>query len=230
VNQLELYLMGKQMTVDLLSRLDDDALDTTCLACPAWSIRDVIAHHVHYLGACATGGVPHSMQDALMGDDPARLSATEARDQWTEAGVQRRRELTMRSVLLEWDEIVASMPDHAALAVLDLTMHLADIKETLGDETDRTSPLIEEALAGYYHFALATQRSHVQTSVALHCTDSGTELVTDEGSAVVSGSAYDLLRAVGGRRSRHDADRTLDWGDASETVRDHFSVYGWPRP
>src|SRR4051794_33613957 len=41
MNQLELYRMGKQSAVDLLSTLDDEALDTTCVACPAWSIRDV---------------------------------------------------------------------------------------------------------------------------------------------------------------------------------------------
>lgn len=230
MNQLELYCYGKKMTVDLLATLDDHALATTCVACPAWSIRDVIAHHVHYLGACATGSVPHQMQDALMADDAARRRAAWARDEWTEAGVRQRRALPMASLLLEWDDIVASMPDHAALAVLDLTMHLSDIKETLGDETDRTSPLIDEALAGYYYFALATQLAHVDTSVALRCTDRGTELVTDEHSAVVSGSAYDLLRTVGGRRSRDEADRILDWGDASGAVRERFSVYGWPNP
>jgi hypothetical protein len=183
---------------------------------------------VHYLGACATGTVPHEMQDALMGDDVARPDAGRTRDAWTEAGVEQRRALDLASVLVEWDEVVDAMPDHAALAVLDLTMHLFDIKETLGDEGDRTSPLVEEALAGYYYFALATQLGHVEAAVALTCTDSGTELVTDERSAVVSGSAYDLLRAVGGRRTRDEADVVLDWGDAPETVREHFSVYGWP--
>ena len=53
MNQLELYRHGKQSTVDLLRTLDDDALGSTCAACPDWSIRDVVAHHVHYLGACA---------------------------------------------------------------------------------------------------------------------------------------------------------------------------------
>jgi hypothetical protein len=228
VNQLELYHLGKQMTVDLVSTLDDDALETTCVACPAWSIRDVIAHHVHYLGACATAGVPSAMQDALMADATARTTAASARDKWTAAGVAQRQGLPLQAVLLEWDEIVASMPPHTAMAVLDLTMHLFDIKETLGDRADRSSPLIEEALAGYYYFALATQLSHVEASVALCCTDSGTKLVAVKQSAIVSGTGYDLLRAVGGRRSRLEADRTLDWGQASETVREHFSVYGWP--
>ena len=93
------------------------------------------------------------------------------------------------------------MPDHAALAVLDLTMHLFDIKETLGDDSDRESPLIGEALAGYYYFALSTQLAHTNASVALSCTDTGATLVTERQSAIVAGTAYDLLRAVGGRRS-----------------------------
>jgi uncharacterized protein (TIGR03083 family) len=230
MNQLELYRHGKDMAVDLLRSLDDDALETTCAACPDWSIRDVVAHHVHYLGACATGEVPQVMQDALMGDDEARPQAAEARDAWTQAGVERRRPLPLSSVLEEWDEVVATMPDHAARAVLDLTMHLFDIKETLGDDRDRTSPLVGEALAGYYYFALSTQLEHEGTSVGLVCTDSGATLITDGQTAVVSGTAYDLLRAVGGRRSRLETDSTLDWGDAPETVRAHFSVYGWPTP
>src|SRR5947209_8601600 len=119
MNQLELYRQGKGLAVDLLLTLDDDALETTCVACPDWSIRDVVAHHVHYLAAaCATGGVPHEMQDALMGDDDTRRLAAEARDAWTQAGVEQRRGLPIVSVLEEWDEVVATMPDHAALAVL----------------------------------------------------------------------------------------------------------------
>ena len=230
MNQLELYRQGKRSAVDLLLTLDDDALESTCAACPDWSIRDVVAHHVHYLGACAAGGVPHEMQDALMGDDETRQLAAEARDAWTQAGVERRRGLPISSVLDEWDHVVATMPDHAALAVLDLTMHLFDIKETLGDDSDRESPLIGEALAGYYYFALSTQLAHTNASVALSCTDTGATLVTERQSAIVAGTAYDLLRAVGGRRSRLEADSSLDWGGASETVREHFSVYGWPDP
>ena len=230
MTQLELYRQGKTMAVDLLLTLDDEALETTCTACPDWSIRDVVAHHVHYLGACADGGVPHAMQDALMGDDDTRPLAAEARDAWTQDGVERRRGLAFESVLEEWDEVVATMPDHAALAVLDLTMHLFDIKETLGDDRDRTSPLIGEALAGYYYFALSTQLAHTEAGVGLSCTDTGATFVTEGQTAVVAGTAYDLLRAIGGRRSRLEADRTLDWGGASEAVREHFSVYGWPNP
>ena len=97
MNQLELYRQGKRSAVDLLLTLDDDALESTCAACPDWSIRDVVAHHVHYLGACATGGVPHEMQDALMADDETRQLAAEARDTWTQAGVERRLALPFRA-------------------------------------------------------------------------------------------------------------------------------------
>ena len=160
----------------------------------------------------------------------ARRVAAELRDAWTRPGSSGDGTFAIASVLEEWDEVVATMPDHAALAVLDLTMHLFDIKETLGDDRDRTSPLIGEALAGYYYFALSTQLAHAETGVGLFCADTGVSLVSEGQPAVVSGTAYDLLRAIGGRRSRLEADSTLDWGGASETVREHFSVYGWPSP
>lgn len=45
-----LYEEAKASTVALLASLSGDDLAQTCRACPAWSIQDVVAHHVHATG------------------------------------------------------------------------------------------------------------------------------------------------------------------------------------
>lgn len=228
MSQVERYRQGKDEMADLVRSLDDATLARTCAACPEWTIRDVVAHHVHYLGGVADGSVPKAMQHALTGDATMRPTAAAERDRWTQSGVDERRSRPFSAVLAEWDEVVATMPDHAAYALLDLTMHLADIRETLGDERGRQDPLVEEALAGYFHFSLLPRLAGVDEAVGLHCTDTGAELLPDADAATVAGTAYELLRSVGGRRTRHEADAALDWGETTETVRTNFSVYGWP--
>ena len=134
---LALYRRGKEAAVDLVSPLDDGALQQTCSACPAWSIRDVVAHHVHFLGATVSHAVPPSVFEALVGaDESIRERAGSERDVWTEAGVEARRHWPFVEVLTEWDRVVEMMSEDHASTALDLTMHLGDIGETLGVRTD----------------------------------------------------------------------------------------------
>ena len=191
--------------VALVTSLDDDELARTCEACPAWSLQDVLAHHVHYLGAVVAGQVPDAMYAALGGSDAEeRAAAGTERDDWTQAGVEERRGRSVAELLAEWDEVVASMDERAAHTSLDLTMHLFDVRETLDDPTGQTSALVADALAGYYWFSLVPRLDAAGQSVTLTGTDLDLGLET-AGAPIVAGRAYDLLRCVGGRRTRHEA-------------------------
>lgn len=228
---LALYRLAMQRTEALLATLDDAELDRTCQACPLWSIRDVVAHHVHYLGAVVADDVPREMYLALGGTESRRVEAGRTRDEWTQAGVQTRRGRPLADVLVEWTAIVDTMAPSAAGSVLDLTMHLADIHETLGTGERPDQPLVDDALAGYVHFFLTPRLSNARAlPLRLVCTDTGAELAGDgDGRGTkVRGSSYDLLRVVGGRRTRADADAALDWCDTSPEARDLVSLYGWP--
>ena len=62
--------------------------------------------------------------------------------------------------------------------------------------------------------------------VDLECVETG-ERFGGDGSAVVRGDTYDLVRCLVGRRSRAQADAVLNWGDTTEETREHFAIYGW---
>jgi uncharacterized protein (TIGR03083 family) len=229
MTDLALYQQAMDTAVQLITRLSPEDLDRTCLACPAWSLRDVVSHHVHVVREFLNGNFPSSAITALVAeDDDVRQQAGDERDEWTQAGVEARRATTMNGVLDEWREIAARMNDESAGTILDLTMHLYDMRETLGDTTERTSPLIDDALARYYHWFLIPRLASGTVTVNLRADDTHLSLISDPQAPTVTGSAYELLRAVGGRRTRSQADATLDWGDTGESVRELFSVYNWP--
>jgi len=226
---LALYLGAMDTTIELVTHLSPADLERTCIACPAWSIRDVVAHHVHVAHDFVNGDFPASAITALVADrDAVRLQAGHERDEWTQAGVDARRSITLPAVLDEWRGVTARMDDESARVILDLTMHLYDIKETLGDTADRDSPLVDDALTSYYRRFLTPRLAHSSLAVNVDPSDTAASLVTDPEAPTVSGSAYELLRSIGGRRTRNHADATLDWGDTDERIRERFSVYNWP--
>ena len=62
----------------------------------------------------------------------------------------------------------------------------------------------------------------------LHCPDIGVRSTVDPDGAAVTGDSYELLRCMFSRRTRAQADTTLDWGSADSLSRDLFAVYDWP--
>ena len=225
----ELYAIAKDRMVRILADLDPAGLATTCPACPAWTVRDVVAHHVHVIGALAAGEFPAAAGQALTGHPARRGSAAAERDEWTDRGVAARASHTLDELLTEWDAVV--LPTEArplAIGRLDLTVHLADVMETFGDHRGPDTALVEPTLRQYYDL-VAVVRCHEAGSVpVLRCTDTGARLGAGLHAPEISGTAYELLRAIGGRRTRAQADEHLDWGSTSEPVRAAFSAYGWP--
>ena len=224
---ISLYRLGKQRTEELLATLTEDDLAATCQACPAWSIRDVVAHHVHALEAFAGDEVPNEIYVALDGADAERESAGRSRDDWTQAGVDAARGVPLDDVLARWTGIVDTMGANGANALVDLTMHLADIHESLGTGLRPDQELVDDALDTYAYFFLFRRFSKEGLPpLLLVCSDTGRE-IGKAGGTVVSGASYDLLRVIGGRRTRAEADAALQW-EPSPRARELFSLYGWP--
>jgi len=70
-------------------------LTRTCRACPAWSIQEVVAHHVHAAGEYLGGTFPEEPYVAIIGGQSRRTAAAAARDAWIEDGVLARRDLDL---------------------------------------------------------------------------------------------------------------------------------------
>jgi uncharacterized protein (TIGR03083 family) len=135
----------------LLAGLDETALAAQVPACPAWTVRDVLAH-VTGVAADAAGGTYFSGAADAWSD--IRLAA--ARDEWTAGQVQSRRDRPVEALLAEWAGWAATLePVLAGTApalpgspgwlvsapVADLAVHLHDVRGALRQPGDRDAPV-----------------------------------------------------------------------------------------
>lgn len=228
MDEATLYVAAKRQMVRVASRLDDAQLRLTCPSCPAWSNQDVIAHHIHFLGALIDGDVPTEVFKAIIDtNETARSAAGKVRDEWTEAGVDARRGRTLGELIGEWDQRIATMPPKVHPTV-DVAVHLGDVLEALGERRGFDTALVEDSLRTYYEMTLADRVAVTGDGVTLRCVDTGVRVGAASGQPEITGTGYELLRAIAGRRTRLEADDALDWGGAPESTRRLFSAYGWP--
>lgn len=222
------YVTAKRQLERLAKTLDSAQLAMTCPSCPAWSNQDVVAHHVHFLGAMIDSNVPREVFRAITNtDEAARLAAGKVRDEWTEAGVDARRGRTLDELISEWNQRLASMPPEVHPTV-DVVVHLGDVLEALGERRGFDTALVEDSLRKYYEMTLADRIAVTGDGVTLRCVDTGVRVGAASGQPEIAGTAYELLRAIAGRRTRNEADEALDWGGAPESTRRLFPAYGWP--
>lgn len=228
MDEATLYIAAKRQMERVAKRLDDAQLRLTCPSCPAWSNQDVIAHHIHFLGAVIDNDVPSEVFSAITNrDEAARWAAGKVRDEWTEAGVDARRGRTLDELIGEWNQRIAAMPPQVH-PIVDVVVHLGDVLEALGERRGFDTALVEHSLRKYYEMALAARIGVTGDGVTLRCADTGVRMGAASGQPEIAGTGYELLRAIAGRRSRVEADDALDWGGVPESTRRLFSAYGWP--
>jgi uncharacterized protein (TIGR03083 family) len=229
MDETALYRRAKQRMVDIVRSMSDVELAAVCPACPAWSIRDVVAHHVHVVGAVADGTFPPEASEGFVAvDAERRAAAAVVRDGWTEAGVRARRSVPFGDVLDEWKGVAKRMGPNVLVGLFDVIVHLGDVVEAVGDRRGVDTELAEYAMHTCYERALAGRLVALGEMVVLHCADTGVRIGTYPNAAEVRGTTNELLRTLAGRRTRVEADAALDWGTASGEARELFPVYGWP--
>lgn len=198
----DLYAEGRDRFIDVVSGLDDVVAATLVPTCPAWSVKDAVAH---VTGICA---------DILAG----RLDGV-ATDAWTAAQVDARRGIAIAGVIAEWQEtgpqvdaIIDGFGPAGEQLLTDLTTHEYDVRYALGRPGRRDLPVFELAV----DFTLT------------HLAD---RLVADSGSAPIevrsagriwkvggdgepgttlTAEPFDILRMVTGRRSTAQV-KAMDW-------------------
>jgi uncharacterized protein (TIGR03083 family) len=117
----QLYVESQRRVEDLVGALDPAALDVLTPACPAWSVRDVLAH--------LAGGI------ASFGAESYAGAGTDA---WAAEHVESRRDVPVADLLAERRACSARLEglpaDHRAWlpAVHDALSHEADIRGALG--------------------------------------------------------------------------------------------------
>jgi uncharacterized protein (TIGR03083 family) len=206
------YAEGRQRLTELVEGLDDDAAAATVPCCPAWSVHDVIAH---LTGVCA---------DVLAG----RIDGI-GTDPWTDAQVVARRELPLKDVVAEWNEVAPAVEAMAGAFgragfqwVGDQAIHEHDVRGALGRPGARDSETVHTGLRfmvpGFLDAVAALGLPTLEVRVGERSWRSG----DDEPAIRLPLEPFDALRAMCGRRSA-DQLRALPWTGDPEPYLDAFT-------
>ena len=204
----------ERMTVMLRDIAADDST-APVPACPGWSVKDVIAH---LAGVC----------DDILSGNLAGLAS----DRWTAAQVHKRRAATLDELLDEWTDaapqVEALAPmfpgESAAQWVADAASHEHDVRGALGKAgaRDSTATLVGVDFMVPGFMASVGSRALLPTLVVRA---DGREWRSSggEASATLEAGAFELFRAVTGRRST-DQIRSLQWSGEPDA---YLAAFEW---
>jgi uncharacterized protein (TIGR03083 family) len=209
-----LYRDGWERFGALVRDLTSDELCAPVPACPAWSVRDVLAH---------LAGVA---EDIATGNTPGGGGVPEA---WSAAQVARGKDSSPDELLASWaahlpavEAFLAESPRRWS-AVIDLAAHEQDVRGAVGRPGARDNPTIRALTPGM--LASIT----VPAPLVVRTEDGEVRVGPDGGDPVVlSTTRFEAFRWRLGRRSRAQV-AELDWSADPARYLDHLFVFG-PSP
>lgn len=208
----ELYRDGQQRLVALVREIGPAEWDARVPGCPAWTVRDVVAH---------VSGVA---DDILTGN-----TAGATTEPWSAAQVERGRGRSVPELLDRWtanlpavEAFLAAHPRRWA-AVVDVAAHEQDVRGAVGRPGARDNPTIR-AMTPAMLASLDVPRPLV-----VRTEDGEARVGPDAGPpAVLSTTRFEAFRLRLGRRSRAQVAR-LDWSADPGPYLDHLFLFG-PSP
>ncbi len=213
----EVYAATRARLIEWFRSLDDGAAATAVPACPAWTVRDTVAHVV---------GI---VDDLLAGRTDGLGS-----DAWTAAQIERRAGRTLGEVCDEWERLAPAIdaftrddPWFGTRIVADLVTHEHDLRAALGRPGERASDAVHLGLRRYAP-AFVDRAAEAGLAPVAVVIDGHRAAGPADATVTLRGSAFDVLRALTGRRSR-DQVAALDWAGADPTpYLPLISPYGQP--
>jgi hypothetical protein len=210
------YVRARTLFIEALAAVH---ADDRVPACPAWTVHELLAHQVHQLTGACDGTFPLSDAIAALGasTDDERATALRRQQAWIDVGVGSLRARDIPRLVDQWADLTDTAPAIALDGLLpDLAVHLFDLLGVAGNRSHRAEPLVFAALRFWAAQADVRVRLAGQGGLRLVVHD-GPSIGEADAEVSVSGTAFELLRAVTGRRSRHQC---RDGVDA-------LAVYGW---
>jgi uncharacterized protein (TIGR03083 family) len=221
----------------LLEGLDKAALAAEVPACPGWTVRDVAAHITGVAADTARGSYFAGAADAW-----ADTQLAAACDRWTAGHIRSRRDRPLGAIVAEWTGWVAALEPILAgtvpvppsapawmlpAPVADLAVHLHDVRGALGTPGDRDAPATRLGLRIYAHWL--GERLNQAGCPALRLRAAGREWAEGSGrpAATLTASAFELFRALSGRRNIGQV-RALAWDGDPEPYLGLFAPYPMP--
>ena len=210
------YAATRQRVAGLVRELSDEEANRTVPACPAWSVRQLIAH----LAAVAVDVSKGNLEGV-------------GSEEWTQRQLDERKDRTLAEHLEEWagvagqvDGALEYLPKWAAsMLVGDSVTHEHDLRGALGKPGARSSDAVEIATNGYARWFGRKVKDAGLPAVLVKWTDG--EWVAGNGEAVMTIGAptFEMLRGLTGRRTRAEV-AAFDWSQDPGPYLDLFSYYG----
>lgn len=214
----EVYAETRRRLIALVAPLDAAGAATVVPACPLWNVTDTVAHVVGIIDDLRSGRLDGLGSDA-----------------WTAAQVERRRGMSLVDCCAEWealaptvDALAAQDPWMVTRLVADLVTHEHDIRGALQQPGARDSAAIGLGLVRYAPFFLERVGDAGLAPVAVEAGERRWGPAPGEAAITVTGSPFEVLRALTGRRSRAQVAR-LRWDGADPSpYLPLISPYGQP--
>ena len=205
-----IYGETRQRVASLVAGLTDAELETRTPACPAWTVRDVVAH---------LAAIP---EDAASG----RLSGIPT-DDFTASQVARLGRLPVADVLARWAAAAPDFEESIAAhevwpAVIDVASHEQDIRGALGKPGARDCAAVRACTPRLLDWLEVPVPVRIITEDGEYLAGSGTA-ETDE--LKLTTSRFEAFRWRMGRRSRGQI-AALAWSADPAPVLDHLAVFG----
>jgi len=217
----ESYQRAHGRVVALMDGKDPDVMVP---ACPDWSAGDVVRHLCGLSVDLVNGAIDGFASDA-----------------WTDKQVRTRAGMEFDEVVDEWSgaiDAAASVLDNldsldlgegvdspagsfpasafAPMAIGDILHHEFDLRNAYGDSTGRDLIEVHVAAAGHVRSIRRTFAEAGLPTIRIESTDTATgwDIGFGDPVATLRAPSFELMRAIGGRRTREEM-RAMDWdGDA----------------
>jgi uncharacterized protein (TIGR03083 family) len=206
------YRGVRERLTELLNS-EPDRWESPVPHCPAWSVRETVAHLV---------GV---VDDAINGN-----MAGIATESWTAAQVAKRQDRSGEELLEEWTTYAPFMEARLtnlglaiSQALFDTATHEHDLRHALGRPGARESDAV--AVAVHFICSRLSPRLTERGLLPVRLVIDGVERT--EGELTLTASSFEILRAFGSRRS-HDQVRAMDWSADPTPVMDALTPFGFP--
>jgi uncharacterized protein (TIGR03083 family) len=226
----EAYQRGQIRIVEFLGGRDGEI---PVPATPEWTVADVVRH---------LAGVSVDLSNLDLEGF--------ASDEWTEKQVLSRRGMTFDEVVDEWANIIGpasvlldaiddlGLPETVAsavgttrvteipaMAISDILHHEFDIRNAYADRDGRDILDIQFSAAGHVKSLRRTFDAAGLETIRIEASDSGMgwDIGYGEPVATLSASSFELMRAIGGRRTKGEVSE-MGWVGDPEPFVDHMVV------
>jgi len=198
IDFVAVYRDTHERIVSLVASLPADQLVRDVPGCPGWRVRDVIAH----LTGISTDVATNNLEGR-------------ATPPWTARQVAERADHSLDEMLREWGsrvptmlEAIEAFPD-ARRTVFDIFCHEHDLRGTVGIR-GASDPEVARAVVGAAGAGFEQRVADAGLAPLTIRTAEGEEICAGADGVVLEATAFELFRAMFGRRSREQV-LTYEW-------------------